>query len=734
MKAASILLSALFTGFTAQSLGLLLLQRLRPRFTRQEQYLYAFVSGSAVLSLLVFLVAAAHLVWPATFLCIGVAAIGVCVWRKAYIPVAERFEPLPRLYLLLLWGTMLGYGIWAFMNALAPEGSSDGSMYHLGLVQRYMDQHGFGRITTSMYANLPLGAEMLFLFAFSLGRHSAAALVHFQFYVVLPLLMVAVGRRFGYPKAGVTAAIIVFLSPIFVFDGSSAYVDVAMACVVFSLFAVLQTWDETRDAALLPLIGLLAGFSYATKMTAFVAIPYAVLFVFIKLLRRREDVLRPMVIVCSCIAVMVGPWLLKDAITVGNPFSPFANRFFPNPYIRISFEQSYREYHRTYEGLKSLWHIPYETAVRGGVLGGLLGPVFLLAPLGLLSLRWKLGRQALLAATLFASTYPNNIGTRFLMGAAPFLAVAIAMAVVQWRAMAPVLILFHALISTPDGMMTYVDPYAWRLDGFYWRAAFRLQPESEYLNERNSEYAPAKLAERLVPKGEKIFTTGGIAHAYCRREVVVAYESALGNTLGDILACPLHPFYQPGSWWTYTFPEQSVRRLRLVLREGSKDIWSVTELRLLGPDGEIPRGPGWRLRAHPNPWEVQLAFDNCPVTKWMAAESSKPGMSVEVELDKPVQLIGVRAEATLDQPGGSARLEVEEDGRWKTLVENPTVTKSPPLSGLRRLATEDIKRYGFTYVAVSKGDFATEDIVKDPAAWGLTKVGEAGSLKLYKID
>ena len=30
--------------------------------------------------------------------------------------------------------------------------------------------------------------------------------------------------------------------------------------------------------------------------------------------------------------------MLKNAVTVGNPFSPFANKFFPNPYIRISFE------------------------------------------------------------------------------------------------------------------------------------------------------------------------------------------------------------------------------------------------------------------------------------------------------------------------------------------------------------------------------------------------------------
>ena len=205
------------------------------------------------------------------------------------------------------------------------------------------------------------------------GGHSAAALVHFEFYLVLPLLMVVIGKRFGYPKAGAMAAILVFLSPVFLFDGSSAYIDVALASIVFALFGLLLTWDETRDPALFALIGLLAGFAYAAKMTAFVAIPYAVLFVLIKLLRRRERWLQPVAIMSACIALMAGPWMLKNAVTVANPFSPFANRLFPNPYIRISFEESYREYHRTYEGLKSYWQVPYETTVRGGILGGLLG-------------------------------------------------------------------------------------------------------------------------------------------------------------------------------------------------------------------------------------------------------------------------------------------------------------------------------------------------------------------------
>ncbi len=643
--------------------------------------------------------------------------------------------PLPRLYLLLFCAALLAYSSLYFLNALAPEASADGTSYHLGYVQRYVDQHGFDRIVTSMYANLPLGVEMLFLFAFSLGRHSAAALVHFAFLLALPLLMVALGSRFGYPRAGATAAIIVFLSPVSGIDGSSAYIDVALACVVFSLFGLLEIWNEVQDDKLLPLIGVLAGFAYTVKLTAFVAIPYACVFVLYKVVRRRRSVARPMLIVCGCAVLMIAPWLIKNTVTVGNPLSPFANRLFPNPNIRISFEESYREYHKRYEGLKSNWDIPMEVTTRGGVLNGLLGPVFLLAPIGLLALRWKIARRIFLAGLVFGSTYPMNVGTRFLMAAAPFIAFLIGLTLAHWRAMAPIVIIFVCLTSWPGAVETYCDPYAWRLDRWNWRGAMRVQPESEYLNERTDGYAPAKLVEQHVPKDGKVFTFGGIAQAYCRREVIVAYESALGNTLGDMLAAGFIPLYQPVRWWTYQFPKQPVRKLRLVQTMSLPgDIWAVSELRLLGPNGEIPRRLGWRLRARPNPWQVQMAFDNCPVTRWISAESPRPGQYIEVELDKPVELIGVRAEASQDQPDGTARLEVEAGGRWTTLVEKPAVSDGPPLPGMRKLATADLKRFGVGYISVNRGEFLADDMARDPASWGVSLVGTAGPASLYRID
>jgi hypothetical protein len=503
--------------------------------------------------------------------------------------------------------------------------------------------------------------------------------------------------------------------------------------VVFALFGILQIWDETRDKNLLPLVGLLAGYAYSVKLTVFIAIPYAVLFVFWKLLRKRQPFIKPMALVCGCVLLMVLPWLIKNAITVGNPFSPFLNRWFPNPYIRISFEQTYREFQRNYPGLKSMWEVPIEVTVRGGVLNGLLGPVFLLAPLGLLAMRWKLGRQAVLAALVFTATYPANVGTRFLMPAAPFIAFATALTLAHWRGMAPLVIMFHALISWPDFVAFYTDRYPWRLEKFYWRAAFRVQPESEYLNERMGEYATAKLAEQVVPKGGRIFTPGGIAHAYCRRDVVVFYESALGNRLFDTVAAAILPSYQPLHWWNYDFPKQPIRKIRLIQKGSSKGDWNISEIRLMGPDGEIPRGRDWKLRSQPNPWEVQFAFDNCPVTRWTSAESSRPGMFVEIELPSPAELTAVIAEVPPDDVG-KARLEIEVDGQWKELVSEPVVTDAPPVKGTRRLATDDLKRSGITHIAVTTDDFFATDMAHDPNAWGVKLVGETGKMRIYRID
>ncbi|HET8547108.1 MAG TPA: hypothetical protein VFL57_03850, partial [Bryobacteraceae bacterium] len=204
-----ILLGLLLTALTSVSSGLLLLRGLRVRLHRLEHYVVAYLCGAAVLSLLVFAMAAAHLVYKGVFVAVGVLVVAVCLYTRAWRQAGPPAAALPRAWQILFVAVYAIFGCIYFIYAMAPEHSADGMSYHLGVVARYYRERGFVPWTENMYANLPLGLELLFLFAYAFGRHSAGALVHWTFLMVLPLAVLCHARRTGFTRPGVFAAVLV---------------------------------------------------------------------------------------------------------------------------------------------------------------------------------------------------------------------------------------------------------------------------------------------------------------------------------------------------------------------------------------------------------------------------------------------------------------------------------------------------------------------------------------------
>src|SRR5262249_40032356 len=156
--------------------------------------------------------------------------------------------------------------------------------------------------------------------------------------------------------------------------------------------------------------------------------------------------------------------------------------------IHISFEKDYGHHMRTY-GLKSDREIPLEVTVRGGALCGLLGPVFLLAPLGLLALRFPAGRSLLLAALVFLIPYPATSGTPFLIPPLPFVALSMGLVVGRSTLAALTLTVMHTIFSWPLMLAEYCPPDAWRLLAkIPLRQALRIETEESYLNFRLPHY------------------------------------------------------------------------------------------------------------------------------------------------------------------------------------------------------------------------------------------------------
>jgi hypothetical protein len=730
-----VLFGAAFTVAACVAAGRLLVDRLRLPLNSHERWLFGFLLGGVLVSNLTFLLSTVHLARKGVFLAAGVGLIWWSARRRLPCPAAcpAANAARDRFWDYLFFGVGGVYALIYLLNAMAPEISPDGAAYHLGMVARYLREHGFHRLTTNMYANLSEGVEMLFLFAFAFGRHSGAAMVHFAYLVALPLAMFLYGRRFGLAPAAACAALFVFASPMVGIDGVSAYIDVAVAAITFGLFYLLEIWDADRSPGLLIAIGLLAGFAYAVKYTAGVAVPYAIGFVAWRSIRGGKPVAKPVLIVGLCAAAMMLPWMAKNWIWLRNPVSPFLNSVFPNPYIQVGFEKEYAEYMRHYEDVVHGYHeMPWALAVDGR-MAGILGPLFLLAPVALLAVRRREGRRLLAAAAVFGCTWFLNVGARFLIPALPFLAFAMALVFIRWKPLAAALVVAHALISLPGMTWLYCRPAAWRIRRIPVSAALRIEQEDSYLDENLPTYRMARLIERTVPPGATVFAITELAEAYTTRNILSKDLSASNQVLGDILWTPLQEGSLPQRRFEFRFPPAAVRRIRLIQTASAPAQWSIAELRVFQGDREIAPAPSWRLNARPNPWDIQLALDGRPVTRWRAWMPIEAGDFVQVDFGREETIDRVVIECSRDQYRQQLRLEGGA-GTWRTLAGSAEISDGPPLEQLPRLATAEMKRRGVDYLAVYHDDFGAPELRSHPEAWGLLTVGILGDDRLYRIE
>lgn len=628
IEVALILLAAALTYAVSVASGLGVLGLLGARLRRAEALFLGLLLGSACLSLVVFLLSACGVLsrpalWGAgaVLLASGLRAGRRCL-RADEVPAA----PHGRVLTWLWWGIYGVFAVYYAGHALLPEMTPDAMSYHVAYVVRDLAAGRFAPVSTNLLAGMPRGLDMLFLFAYSVGGASAPAMVHLTFLLALPFGVLAYANRIGQGAAGRIAGLLVFLSPIVARTATCGYVDVALACVALGVFYALELWREQRADALLVAVGLLAGFAFAIKYTAAVALPYALLVVL-----RRQPRWRVLAIVAGSAALLVLPWLGANQVQFGNPLFPFANRYFPNPVVQPRYEAEVASLMRGIGGVAPA-EVPLEVTVHGGRLGGVLGPLFLLSPLALLALRRREVQALLLAALGFGLTYPANLGTRFLIPVLPFVALALAMALVRCPGLGPAVLVLAAVLNCPEVTKKYADPAAWRLERLDWAAALRLLPEEQFLGDALPEYALSRALNELVPSAERVFCLASFPQLYARPELVISGSSSLANRYRDTLLAPVLSDLRPTRRYTLSPGQVRVEGVRLEGRSATPKVaWAIVEARFYLGENEVPRSPRWRLRALSNVWEAGLAFDNNPVTKWTLGLPGNPAESIDRE-------------------------------------------------------------------------------------------------------
>ncbi len=743
MAAWAPLIGALFTIAACYSLGSFFLARMRVTLARREKAPLAFTLGAALLHLAIFAILALHIAYTPVLVALQAAMIGAVLWTGDWrLPAAKpgtRTAGFRGVTRCLLFAAAVAFTVVYFANAWAPEISPDGSGYHLPIIARYLRVHGFQAVPTNLYADLSQGVEMVFLPAFAIGNAlsgtalsgggSAAALVHFGFLIALALAVRAYGHRTGHALAGDAAALLVYISPVAGYTGTTAYVDVATAAIVFSAFYWTQLWDDDRRNALLICVGLMAGYCYAAKYTAAVMAIYGAGFI---LWRSRS--VRGAGLATACAILMAGPWLVKNWIYVHNPLAPFANRIFRNPYIRPDFERRWTAFLKDY-GVEDRRKLPWMVIVDGGVAQTPLGVVFLILPIGLLALRKKTGRRVLAPAAMLLSTYFANIGTRFLLPSLPFLSLAIAIACEEVPAVLVIILCVHAVASWPEVLRRYATADALILRRTPFRAALRKRSEQSFLGESRS-YRAARFIERVVPSGGKVFAMAGVAEAYTSRDVLVDYAGATNEQLSDILSAAWDEIVKPSRALVFRFQEHALRRIRVVQTAAvskSDEQWSVHEFRIYRAGVEVPRSSRWHLRAFPSPWDVPYAFDNSEVTRWRSWETASPGMYIDVDFSGELRADEIRIETSMDDPDVRLRLEEWTGAGWKVLVPAPEAFTFTPEASLRRAAAYELRSAGIRYLFVRDDDPGAKEYAQDPESWNFTRLARSEGATLYRI-
>ena len=681
MNPAYILLGFALTVAAAIASGALLFHRLGLRFS----WPILFVAGACPLSLAIAFLSLAGFAQKGVFLAVAAIVIALAFVTRAHAAIA----PLPA-FPRWFWIGFAPFTVAYFLNAMAPEISPDGATYHLGVVNRYYEAHRMIPLPHNFYASLSQGVEMLFLFAWAFGRHSAAALVHFAFLCAIPLILADYGARKGYAFAGAFAGLLVYATPVAGMAGTNAYIDLAVAAAWLTLYIVLDG-PETQRA--IP-AGMLAGFLYSAKYTAFLAILYV-------LWKLRRNV-RSIAIACGVAAIFILPWVVRNWAWYGNPVAPMMNAWFPNPLISPAFEREWTAGLRTY-GLTSVGQWAWNLFVSGDVISGSLGPVWLLAPLGFTQWPWILA----------AAAYPLNIGTRFLLPALPFLALGVGMKLARWPKVALVVLAAHLLLSWPYFLRWYAS--GWTLDRIYWRQALRIEPEESWLNFRSQEYRVARMIETHVPPGELVWVLSQVAEAYTLRPIAASYQSSFSLRVRDTFLTPMLNYYWPD--WRHTVTlERPSRKIRLVQKtRNEKDRWSISDI--------SPRPV--RVRASTDDWLSHYAIDGNPYTRWQSGFRLTPGQWFELEYDRDVREINLRL--TRDQ----FQLQMEVEGQNAKIVAEdwPELPASS-----RRWASETMRQFGVRYMVINSDDFGYDDIVRDPQAWNLTLIAERSSAKLFKLN
>jgi 4-amino-4-deoxy-L-arabinose transferase-like glycosyltransferase len=311
-----------------------------PYSTLSEEFPFATSLGLGVLSLIILILGAARLFYPAAIYITTlvlliltlkelreiVSEISDCRKRcgefKSNIPQITLFSLIVITIAILLAGTF------------TPPISYDGLAYHLGVPKIYIKEHGIIPLPYHVYSNFPFNMEMLFAYSILLtGNEILAKMFHFLTAILTCFALYSFGKKYLNREIGLLSAVVFINIPLVGHLSSLCYNDLGLTLFIFLAFFAFINWSsssEEEKPRWLLLCGILTGLAIGTKFSAviflfvFLSLSIAIESAFNKTHERRiRRATKNLAIFAGLTFCAFLPWMVKNAIITGNPVFPF---------------------------------------------------------------------------------------------------------------------------------------------------------------------------------------------------------------------------------------------------------------------------------------------------------------------------------------------------------------------------------------------------------------------------
>lgn len=236
--------------------------------------------------------------------------------RSVGLPRGTRGERLLALFVILNLGI-------ALLFALTPPTGWDALAYHLPLPKSILASGHLPPPSDNLPFQYPALVEMLFLIALGLKGDAVAQGLHWAFLGLTLVLMLAFSKQYLTWRVGWLAVALLGAVPSILLLSTYAYNDLALMFFVFASFYWTRRALESGQVRDFLLAGALAGMAMGEKYTA-VIVPFALgaLVLFRSRVPTGRSVRDALLLGTSALA-LAAPWLVRNALTVGNPVYPF---------------------------------------------------------------------------------------------------------------------------------------------------------------------------------------------------------------------------------------------------------------------------------------------------------------------------------------------------------------------------------------------------------------------------